>query len=383
MVNEQATSAGFFSYKLVDQPIARQIVAALRARNLSIWFDESDIDATGDIDLQLWPALLMSNYTIALITANAVEKRGYFGREMAIAEKIEKSSATGSVQWGTYRFPPNETVVTSFRRVIYLVWDDVEFSSDDIEGDFMVVKRSPTLSGTCDMVEANIRDALNLHNHQDVLFDFSRALSHTSLREVIAAVKEAEPFRSVIHEKIEWPCHVAQCYQDLIATKSAELPTPAIHSLTADRMQHCKTEFTRFRRLADAMAKDLRVKTLLQYTNDYAVCMRLMNQYGFPVADPKSRCGVCGYSGTILHGCVDAGGFTPADYNDNYYVVCEYCGYSWYFFNIDMTGNEWRVFDYATNTYVDHDEKTSVKIAATADTQQAAPTKKKPWYKLW
>ena len=347
-------TVGFLSYALVDRSLAREVAKALRQGGLQIWFDESDLHSDKDIDIQIWPAILESTYTIVLITKNSVKKRGYFALERSIAERIGQSAATGPLSWGVTRRPLDETVITGYRLVLYLVWEGIDFPTDGFQGDFACVIRTHGNSETYDAVVRNVEQRAPFQDHSDVLCDFGTALSHERLRSTIHLVQEAKVLRRIVREKLKWPSHMAHEYRRLLDSKLPLLPTFSEDLFLRDRIGFCRARLDTFTRLTYEMENNLRLQTLTQFTNDHCLCMELMNRYSFPLPDAKSRCHVCNEKGTILHCVIDAGGASMSEYNDNLMVICQSCGYSWFDFQTDQTGNEWQVFDYDTNTYVEH-----------------------------
>jgi hypothetical protein len=101
----------------------------------------------------------------------------------------------------------------------------------------------------------------------------------------------------------------------------------------------------------DLKEHSARLRNMQANTFDLAACLELHFTASCGELDPNTKCNSCWERGTIIHGTIDYGGYTPADYNDNYMVWCTNCFWSWYWFSIDYLGTGPLKFNYENNMY--------------------------------
>lgn len=78
----------FFSYARADLASARRLVADLRAQNLSIWFDQDSLIPGQRWRDEIEKAIRASDYFLALLSSNSVNRRGYVQAELAMAVSV-------------------------------------------------------------------------------------------------------------------------------------------------------------------------------------------------------------------------------------------------------------------------------------------------------
>jgi len=97
MQNQQDTPQIFLCHASNDKARVRRLYRRLREAGLTPWLDEEDILPGQDWDYEIRNAIRHSDYFLACLSKNSVDKRGYFQKEIKMALDVLDEMPEGQV----------------------------------------------------------------------------------------------------------------------------------------------------------------------------------------------------------------------------------------------------------------------------------------------
>ena len=284
----------FLSYVREDAKDASRLYHALKLGGVDVWMDQFDLAPGQDWKLAIAHAIRESSFFLALISSNSVNKRGYVQKEIREAISVMEE------------MPPSEIFIIPIRL------DDCQPSHDFLQ-------------------------SLNWVDLFPVWGD--------GVERLVNFLSPSDSTQLDIFEILSNPELIIERFRSIQFVKSIAFRFRDRHSI-GYFLKNCVRLIPN-----ELQSKNIHAKNLSNCSEDLAACLELYYIHGCGDLDEKTACSSCGKTGTIIHGYMDIGGKTPADYNDNYVSWCTNCLWAWYFFESPYPAGPVQEFNYITNTY--------------------------------